>query len=221
MGGVVVMFGTHLARKGRAGTAAAVSGAFLGTSAATSAATVAASAGTPVTLGALTGFFLKVGSVLYGSGYVLLAFLRADLVQRWGWLTDQQLMDAIAVGQFTPGPVFTTATFVGYNIAGAPGALLATLGIFFPSFVFVAASSPLVPRIRRSTWAGSFLDGVNVASLGLMATVTLQLGRAALVDWVTVSLGLVATVLVFRLRVNSAWLVLGGGLIGLAVHLLR
>jgi chromate transporter len=159
--------------------------------------------------------------VLYGSGYVLLAFLRADLVQRWGWLTDQELMDAIAVGQFTPGPVFTTATFIGYVVAGLPGALLATLGIFVPSFVFVAASSPLIPRIRRSTWAGSFLDGVNVASLGLMATVTWQLGRAALVDWVTVSLGLVATVLVFRLRVNSAWLVLGGGLIGLATHLLR
>ena len=125
------------------------------------------------------------------------------------------------MGQFTPGPVFTTATFIGYIIAGAPGALLATLGIFSPSFVFVAASSPLIPRIRRSTWAGSFLDGVNVASLGLMATVTWQLGRAALVDWVTVSLGLVATVLVFRLRVNSAWLVLGGGLIGFAAYLLR
>ena len=159
--------------------------------------------------------------MLYGSGYVLLAFLRADLVQRWGWLTDQQLMDAIAVGQFTPGPVFTTATFIGYVVAGVPGALLATLGIFFPSFVFVVASSPLIPRIRRSAWAGSFLDGVTVASLGLMAVVTWQLGRAALVDWVTVSLGLVAALLVFRVRVNSAWLVLGGGLIGLATHLLR
>jgi chromate transporter len=221
VGGGVVMLGTRLGRRGRVGSAAAVSGAILGTSAANSAAAVAASAGTPVSLGALTGFFLKVGSVLYGSGYVLLAFLRGDLVQRWGWLTDQQLMDAIAVGQFTPGPVFTTATFIGYVVAGVSGAFLATLGIFLPSFVFVAASSPLIPRIRRSTWAGSFLDGVNVASLGLMATVTWQLGRAALVDWVTVSLGLVATVLVFRLRANSAWLVLGGGLIGLAAHLLR
>jgi chromate transporter len=221
VGGITVMLGTRLGLKGRLGSAAAVSGALLGTSAAPAAAAAAASAGAPVSLGALTGFFLKVGSVLYGSGYVLLAFLRADLVQRWGWLTDQELMDAIAVGQFTPGPVFTTATFIGYVVAGLPGALLATLGIFVPSFVFVAASSPLIPRIRRSTWAGSFLDGVNVASLGLMATVTWQLGRAALVDWVTVSLGLVATVLVFRLRVNSAWLVLGGGLIGLATHLLR
>jgi len=222
VGGVTVMLGTRLVRPGpRAATAAAVSGAMLAPGAPVSAAAVSASVSAPVSLWGLTGFFLKVGSVLYGSGYVLLAFLRADLVQRWGWLTDQQLMDAIAVGQFTPGPVFTTATFIGYVVAGVPGALLATLGIFFPSFVFVAASSPLIPRIRRSGWAGSFLDGVNVASLGLMATVTWQLGRAALVDWITVSLGLVATVLVFRLRVNSAWLVLSGGVIGLAAHLLR
>ena len=186
-----------------------------------SAAGAAASASAPVSLWALTGFFLKVGSVLFGSGYVLLAFLRGDLVQRWGWLTDQQLMDAIAVGQFTPGPVFTTATFIGYVVAGFPGALLATLGIFLPSFVFVAASSPLIPRIRRSAWAGRFLDGVNVASLGLMATVTWQLGRAALIDWITVGTALVATILVFRLRLNSAWLVLGGAFIGLGAHLLR
>jgi chromate transporter len=221
VGGVVVMLGTRLGRTGRVGTATAVSGALLGTSASASAAAAAASAAAPASLWALTGFFLKVGSVLFGSGYVLLAFLRGDLVQRWGWLTDQQLMDAIAVGQFTPGPVFTTATFIGYVVAGVPGALLATLGIFFPSFVFVAASSPLIPRMRRSAWAGSFLDGVNVASLGLMATVTWQLGRAALVDGVTVGLALVATALVFRLRVNSAWLVLGGAVIGLGVHLLR
>ena len=159
--------------------------------------------------------------MLFGSGYVLLAFLRGDLVQRWGWLTDQQLMDAIAVGQFTPGPVFTTATFIGYVVAGTPGAMLATLGIFLPSFVFVAASSPLIPRMRRSAWAGSFLDGVNVASLGLMATVTWQLGRAALVDGITVSTAVVAALLVFRQRVNSAWLVLGGAAIGLGAHLLR
>ena len=180
-----------------------------------------AGGGASVSLWALTGFFLKVGSVLFGSGYVLLAFLRGDLVQRWGWLTDQQLMDAIAVGQFTPGPVFTTATFIGYVLAGIPGAILATLGIFLPSFVFVAASSPLIPRLRRSARAGRFLDGVNVASLGLMATVTWQLGRAALIDWVTVGTALVATVLVFRLRVNSAWLVLGGAVVGLGAHILR
>ena len=177
-------------------------------------------AGAPVSLLGLTAFFLKVGSILFGSGYVLLAFLRADLVQRWGWLTDQQLMDAIAVGQFTPGPVFTTATFIGYVVAGVPGALLATWGIFFPSFVFVAASNPLIPRLRRSSWAAGFLDGVNVASLGLMATVTWQLGRAALVDGVTVGLGLVAAVLVFWLRLNSAWLVLGGAFAGFVLKLL-
>jgi chromate transporter len=222
VGGIVVMLGARVGRTGAQAKAMAVaSGAMLGAGAPATAAAAAATAQTPVTLWALTGFFLKVGSVLYGSGYVLLAFLRSDLVQRWGWLTDQQLMDAIAVGQFTPGPVFTTATFIGYIVAGVPGALLATLGIFLPSFAFVAVSSPLIPRIRRSTWAGSFLDGVNVASLGLMAAVTWQLGRAALVDWVTVGLALAATVLVFRLRINSAWLVLGGGVIGLAVHLLR
>jgi len=217
--GVATMLAKRAGQKGTPATAVAATwGAML---VAGAPATAAAAAQAPVSLWALTGFFLKVGSVLYGSGYVLLAFLRSDLVQRWGWLTDQQLMDAIAVGQFTPGPVFTTATFIGYIVAGVPGALLATLGIFLPSFIFVAASSPLIPRIRRSAWAGSFLDGVNVASLGLMAAVTWQLGRAALVDWVTVSLALVATMLVFRLRINSAWLVLGGGLIGLAAHLLR
>ena len=215
VGGVATMLATRAGQKGAPAAAAlTVTGVMLGTGA-------PATAHAPVTLWALTGFFLKVGSVLYGSGYVLLAFLRSDLVQRWDWLTDQQLMDAIAVGQFTPGPVFTTATFIGYLVAGIPGALLATLGIFLPSFIFVAASSPLIPRIRRSAWAGSFLDGVNVASLALMAVVTWQLGRAALVDWVTVSLALMATVLVFRLRINSAWLVLGGGLLGLAANLPR
>jgi chromate transporter len=222
VGGVVVMCGTHLDRAWRrTATTTAVAGSILGAGSSASAAAVAASASAPVSLWALTGFFLKVGSVLFGSGYVLLAFLRGDLVQRWGWLTDQQLMDAIAVGQFTPGPVFTTATFIGYVVAGVPGALLATLGIFVPSFVFVAASSPLIPRMRRSAWAGSFLDGVNVASLGLMAAVTWELGRAALVDGVTLSMALVATVLVFRLRLNSAWFVLGGAVLGLGAHLLR
>src|SRR5574341_737351 len=156
--------------------------------------------------------FLKIGSVLYGSGYVLLAFLRADFVTRLGWLTDQQLIDAIAVGQVTPGPVFTTATFIGYVLGGPTSALLATLGIFLPSFVFVALSNPLIPRLRSSPWASSLLDGVNVASLGLMAAVTVQLGIASLVDPLTVVLALTTLGLLFRFKANSAWLVIGGGL---------
>jgi chromate transporter len=166
-------------------------------------------------------FFLKIGSVLFGSGYVLLAFLRADLVDRWHWLTESQLLDAIAVGQFTPGPVFTTATFIGYLLAGLPGASVATLGIFLPAFCFVALSGPLVPRLRRSPLAGSILDGVNVASLALMAVVTWQLGRAALADWPAIGLALLSAFLLFRFRVNSAWLVLGGALAGLLTQQLR
>jgi chromate transporter len=174
----------------------------------------------PATLTALTLFFLKIGSVLFGSGYVLLAFLRADLVERWHWLTDRQLLDAIAIGQFTPGPVFTTATFIGYVIAGSPGALLATLGIFLPAFVFVALSAPWIPKLRRSPWTSGFLDGVNAASLGLMAVVTWQLGRSALVDGFTIALALVSAVLVFRFKINSAWWVLAGALLGLGRQLL-
>lgn len=159
-------------------------------------------------------FFLKVGSVLFGSGYVLLAFLRTDLVQHWHWLGEGQLLDAIAVGQFTPGPVFTTATFVGYLLGGTPAALLATLGIFLPAFVFVAISGPLLPYLRRSRIAAAFLDGVNVASLALMAVVTWELGRTAIVDLLTIVLAAVAALFLLRWKVNSAWLVAGGALIG-------
>ena len=159
-------------------------------------------------------FFLKVGAVLFGSGYVLLAFLRADLVERWHWLTESQLLDAVAVGQITPGPLFTTATFIGYVLGGAPAAVVATVGIFLPAFVFVAISGPLVPRLRASPLAGAFLDGVVVASLALMAVVTWQLGRAAIVDMKTIMLALASIVLIFIWRINSAWLVLGGSVIG-------
>jgi chromate transporter len=159
--------------------------------------------------------FLKVGSVLFGSGYVLLAFLRADLVERNHWLTEQQLLDAVAVGQVTPGPVFTTATFIGYVLAGPAGAVVATVGIFLPAFVFVAISVPLLPRLRRSAVTAAFLDGVNVASVALMAVVTWQLGRAAIVDVTTAVLAMVSAVLLMRWRVNSAWLVLGGAVVGL------
>lgn len=159
-------------------------------------------------------FFLKVGAILYGSGYVLLAFIRADLVERWHWLTETQLLDAIAVGQVTPGPVFTTATFIGYVLGGTRGAMVATFGIFVPAFFFVAVSGPLVPRIRKSQIAGAFLDGVNVAALALMLVVTYQLGRAAIVDLITLALALVSAFILFRFRVNSAWLILGGAIVG-------
>lgn len=159
-------------------------------------------------------FFLKVGSVLFGSGYVLLAFLRADLVDYRHWLTESQLLDAVAVGQVTPGPVFTTATFIGYTLCGWTGALVATIGIFLPAFVFVAISGPLVPRLRRSRGAGAFLDGVNVASLALMASVTWHLGQSALTDPVTLLLAASSAVLLLRFRMNSAWLVFAGALVG-------
>ena len=165
--------------------------------------------------------FLKVGSILFGSGYVLLAFLRPELVERTRWLTDSQLLDAIAIGQLTPGPVLTTATFIGYLIAGGAGALVATVAIFLPSFVFVALSSPFIPRLRRSPWAAGFLDGANAASVALMATVTWDLARAAVVDWLTAGLGLAAAALLLATRVNSAWLVAGGAAAGALSALLR
>ncbi len=163
--------------------------------------------------------FAKIGSVLFGSGYVLLAFLRADLVERYHWLTQQQLLDAVAVGQVTPGPVFTTATFVGYILHGPSGAVAATVGIFLPAFLFVAVSAPLLPRLRASRTAGAILDGINVASLALMALVTWQLAQSALVDWFTVLLGIASGIALLRYRrLNSAWLVLAAGALGMAKH---
>ncbi|HZP45610.1 MAG TPA: chromate efflux transporter [Candidatus Binataceae bacterium] len=168
----------------------------------------------PFALGALFLIFLKIGAVLFGSGYVLLAFLQADLVDRTHWLTQAQLLDAVAVGQFTPGPVFTTATFVGYLLGGNLGALAATIGIFLPAFFFVSISGPLLPVVRRSRLAGAFLDGVNAGSFALMVVVTWQLGRTAIVDWPTLALAVASAVLLLRFRLNSAWLVIGGGSIG-------
>jgi chromate transporter len=168
-------------------------------------------------LGGLFLIFLKIGAVLFGSGYVLLAFLRADLVVRLGWLTERQLLDAVAVGQVTPGPVFTTATFVGYLLGRAPGAVVATIGIFLPAFVFVAASGPLLPIVRRSAGARAALDGVNVASLALMAVVTLQLARSALVGPVGIALAVASAVALLRFRVSAAWLVMVGALTGFAL----
>jgi chromate transporter len=178
------------------------------------AAAAAASLAGPLTLTSLFLVFLKIGSVVFGSGYVLLAFLRADLVAHRGWLTDAQLIDAVAVGQVTPGPVFTTATFIGYVLAGMKGATIATLGIFLPAFVLVAISGPIVSGIRKSRIAGAFLDGVNVASLALMAVVSWQLARASIINIETAALAAISLVALLRFRVNSAWLVLGGAIIG-------
>jgi len=199
-----------MARRGLAGQAALLPLLSLG------ALTAAVEQAAAISLTQLFLVFLKIGALLYGSGYVLLAFLRNDLVVNLGWLTDQQLLDAVAIGQFTPGPVFTTATFVGYLVAGLPGAIVATVGIFLPAFCFVAVLNRMVPAMRRSPWSAALLDGVNVAALGLMAGVTWQLGRAAIFDWLTALLAIGAALVLFRFKINSAWLVLAGGVIGLA-----
>lgn len=178
-----------------------------------------AAAAVPFSLPVLFLTFLKIGAVLYGSGYVLIAFLQADFVNRLGWLTARQLADAVAVGQVTPGPVFTTATFIGYLLGGVPGGLLATLAIFLPSFVFVALSGPLIPHIRNNAWVSGLLDGVNAAALGLMAVVILELARSSLVDVASIFLALAAAVLVFRTRLNPTWIVLSGMAAGILVNL--
>ena len=190
-------------------------------------ASVATTSAATVPLWQLGWFFLKIGSVLFGGGYVLVAFLQGGLVQEYGWLTQQQLLDAIAIGQFTPGPVLSTATFIGYIIAGVPGAIVSTVGIFLPSFVFVAMLNPLIPRLRASKWTRAFLDSVNVSSVALMAVVTLQLGAATLtvpeapfVDFLAVAIAIVSAILAIRFSLNAAWLVLGAALIGLTASLL-
>ena len=173
----------------------------------------------PITLGKLFLFFLKVGSILFGSGYVLLAFLRTDLVDNWHWLNQSQLLDAIAVGQFTPGPVFTTATFIGFLLAGFSGASLATLGIFLPSFFFVALTAPLISKLRKSKSAGFALDAINVASLAVMTVTCLFLAESALVDFWTIGIALVGAILLVKFKINSVWLVLAGGVLGFGLSL--
>ena len=210
--GGIVMIGAQLKRPGLAIGTVATAGAGA-TAFAQAAATVV-----PLTLTRLTLFFLKVGSILFGSGYVLLAFLRADLVERWHWLTDAQLIDAITVGQVTPGPVFTTATFIGYLLNGWVGAALATVAIFLPGFIFVACSQPLIPRLRTSPTMSALLDGIIVASLGLMAAVTWNLGRSILVDTPTTGLALIISTILFTCRPNSTWLVLTGAVAGWLWH---
>ncbi len=210
--GAVVMVAGRFARPATITGAVVALWSMSAASTASAAAVMAVTTGSvvPVTLTRLTLFFVKVGSILFGSGYVLLAFLRADLAERWGWLTDQQLLDAIAIGQITPGPVFTTATFIGYLLAGWLGAALATVGIFAPGFVFVAITQPLIPHLRSSRVAGALLDGVIVASLGLMAAVAVQLARTAITDVPSALLAIAAAVLLVTARPNSTWLILGG-----------
>ncbi|MCD4685164.1 MAG: chromate transporter, partial [Anaerolineae bacterium] len=181
----------------------------------------AASAASPpiasVSLYMLFWVFFKIGALLYGTGYVLFALFQAEIVERHGWLTEQQLIDAIAFGQMTPGPLSTSTTFIGYLLAGVPGALLGTAAFYLPAFVIVGLSHPLIPRIRNSAWASGLLDGVNVAALGLMAAVTWNLAHAAFVDAYTLLLGGIALGLLLRYKLNSAYLVLlgaGAGLLG-------
>jgi len=177
----------------------------------------AGNAPTPYSSLTLFAFFLKVGITLYGGGYVLIAFLRDGLVHQWHWLTEAQLLDAIAAGQFTPGPLFTSATFVGYLLGGFAGAFLATFAIFLPSFVLIAISGPLVPRLRRSRLAGAFLDGVNVSALALMAAVTVELGKAALLDRYTFAIALTSTAVLLSFRINPVWLIGAGAVCGIIV----
>jgi chromate transporter len=175
----------------------------------------ATAAASPISLLSLGLFFLKIGSVLFGSGYVLIAFLQGGLVEQYGWLTQQQLLDAVAIGQFTPGPVLSTATFIGYLLARWHGAGVATIAIFAPSFLFVLLTNPLIPRLRQSAVAGAFLDAVNVSSIGLMAAVVVQLAHSTLRDVGTGAIALTSATLLLRYpKLNSAWLILGGAAAG-------
>jgi len=171
-------------------------------------------AGQPPNLWELFLFFLKIGSILYGSGYVLVALLEGGLVHDLGWLTQQQLLDAIAIGQFTPGPVLSTATFIGYLILGPPGAIVATAGIFLPSFIFVGLLNPIIPRLRQLSWTAAFLDAVNISAVALILAVLINLGRTTLTAWPAWVIAILATVATFRFKLSSAWVVLGGAVLG-------
>lgn len=224
LGGSLGMIWLRLSDKGNPPPeeTAAIMAAGLTTSVALKATAATGATVASVPLWQLGWFFLKVGSVLFGSGYVLVAFLEGGLVREHGWLTKAQLLDAIAIGQFTPGPVLSTSTFIGYLIAGFPGAVVATIAIFLPSFLFVVLLNPLVPRLRASKWASAFLDAVNVSSVALMGVVTLNLSQTTLIkpagafsiDWLAALIATSAAVLAIRFQINAAWLVLGGALIG-------
>ncbi len=180
----------------------------------------------PVSLSQLGYSFLKIGGTLFGGGYLLLSLVQSEFVDGYGWLTQHQLLDAISIGQITPGPILTTATFIGYIIAGIPGSIVATIAIFLPSFLFVAATNPLIPHLRKSKWLAAFLDAVNVSALALMVVVTIQLalttfGAPPQLDWLAVMIAIGSAILGIRFQVNSAWLVLGGAAIGQIVCSLR
>jgi chromate transporter len=230
-GGLVGMLWLQLPNQGKNsddGTNLVIAGMTTGIAVKVSAATMLNSiAPIPVSLWQLGYSFLKIGGTLFGGGYVLLSFVRSEFVEGYGWLTQQQLLDAISIGQFTPGPILSTATFIGYIIAGVPGSIVATIAIFLPSFILVALSNPLIPHLRKSKWMSAFLDAVNASALGLMVVVTVQLAIATLaisppphLDILGGSIALISTILATRFAVNSIWLILGGAAIGSIAHTL-
>ncbi len=171
-------------------------------------------------LGKLALLFLKVGAILYGSGYILVVFLEGDLVQKLGWLTQEQLLEAVAIGQVTPGPVLSTATFVGYLVLGVPGAVVATVAIFLPSFLLVGLANPWIPRLRKNPWTAAFMDAVNVTAVALMATVLVKLGAGVLISWPAWTIAGLSLVAVLGFRLHAGWLIVGGGLLGYGAYLL-
>ena len=215
-GGIIGMFWLKMTRprdRGHMAVIAPVAGAGTGL---TMLASQGAAAASGPTLWALGLFFLKIGAILYGSGYLLIAFLEEELVHGYAWLTQEQLLEAIAIGQFTPGPVLSTAAFIGYIVSGGKlsWALVAAGAIFLPSFIFVAALNPLLPRLRESEWVASFLDAVNVCAVGLMAAVTIELGYLTLDSIPKMAIAGIASILILWRNVGAVWLVVGGAIAG-------
>lgn len=227
-GGFLGMLWLHLPDRGQKSDEQAnllIAGITTGIAIKATAVTSGIIAATPVSLWGLGRSFLKIGGTLFGGGYVLLSLIQSEFIEGYGWLTQQQLLDAISIGQFTPGPMLSTATFIGYIIAGIPGAIVATIAIFLPSFIFVAGLNPLIPYLRRSTWTAAFIDAVNVSAIALMAVVTIQLGVATLsystpfgLDFLAIAIAIGSAILGIKFQVNSAWLVLGGSAIGWIAH---
>lgn len=214
-GGLIGMIWLNAAKAAQGKKAAAVAAPYPWAAGGWPLAAITVPAGIAVSASQLFLSFLKIGCILFGSGYVLIAYLQGEFIDRLGWLTQSQLLDAVAIGQFTPGPVLSTATFIGYQLQGVQGALLATLGIFLPSFVFVAVLNPLIPKMRRSPWVSQFLDAVNISAVGIMAAVTVTLLTGAVSDWRTglIAAGSILAVIFIR-KLNVLWLVLGGSVAG-------